>query len=96
MDGLNKPRMSTYDIITSNAEKRGIIEGKKKGKIEGIIEGKKKGKIEGKKEGKIEEQTKMILNGFDKKNMSVRDLSELLEVSEDYVIKILKEYGRIK
>ena len=108
--------MSTYDIITSNAEKRGIIEGKKKGKIEGIIEGKKKGKIEGiiegkkkgkiegkkegkiegKKEGKIEEQTKMILNGFDKKNMSVRDLSELLEVSEDYVIKILKEYGRIK
>ena len=61
----------------------------------GREEGRELGREEGREEEKLNQQTKTILNGFDKRKLSVSDLAELLEVSEEYVLNILKENERI-
>ena len=95
--------MSTYENILEKGRELGREEGLELGREEGLELGREEGLELGREEGlelgreeeKLNQQTKTILNGFDKKKLSVSDLSELLEVSEEYVLNILKENGRI-
>ena len=57
----------------------------KQGKIEGKLEGELKGKREGKREGEKEKRDKMILAMLKKGSNSLEEISEIAEVSVDYV-----------
>ena len=87
--------MSTYENILEKGREEGLELGREEGREEGLELGREEGLELGREEEKLNQQTKTILNGFDKKKLSVSDLSELLEVSEEYVLNILKENGRI-
>ena len=89
--------MTTYNSIFMEGKQKGREEGLEKGREEGLEKGREEGLEKGRKEGYIkvtEIQTTTILNGFDE-GFSIPLIAKLLNVSEDFVKKILKEQGRI-
>ena len=72
----------------------GYEEGRAEGKAEGLEEGLAKGRAEGLEEGIntsiIKVFSRFIARGMDK-DEAVHETAELLDVSEEYVLSVLKE-----
>ena len=105
VSNLKKEKLKTYILklpnpvkdVTMTTYNSIFMEGKQKGREEGLEKGREEGLEKGRKEGYIkvtEIQTTTILNGFDE-GFSIPLIAKLLNVSEDFVKKILKERGRI-
>jgi predicted transposase YdaD len=54
-----------------------------------------KGKIEGKIEGELKNQRQTVINGF-KNGLEIKMISNITQLAEEEVIKILKEEGLMK
>jgi predicted transposase YdaD len=55
-------------------------------------EGKLEGKLEGRLEGKLQKEIEVILKGYDE-NLKISVLANITNLTEDAVIKILKEHN---
>jgi predicted transposase/invertase (TIGR01784 family) len=64
-------------------------------KEEGIQEGLQKGRQEGRQEGILEKETEVILQGYEE-GLNIHLLAKITKLSEQEVIKILKEHQKIK
>jgi len=62
-------------------------------KEEGKAEGKLEGKLEGRLEGKLQKEIEVILKGYDE-SLKISVLANITNLTEDAVIKILKENNR--
>jgi predicted transposase YdaD len=61
-------------------------------KEEGKAEGKLEGKLEGRLEGKLQKEIEVILKGYDE-SLKISVLANITNLTEDAVIKILKEHN---
>ena len=59
------------------------------------IQGKIEGKIEGEIKGEIKEKRQTVINGF-KNGLEIKMISNITQLVEEEVIKILKEEGLMK
>ena len=87
--------LSQLEMAGIEGEIKGEIKGEIRGKIKGKIEGEIKGKIEGEIKGVLKAHRQTVINGF-KNGLEIKMLSNITQLTEEEVIKILKEEGLMK
>lgn len=90
--------ISTERTLIADAEAKGKAIGREEGREEGREKGREEGREEGEQigflKGEMKEKITVILNGFEN-GISVSILAKITQLSEDEVLRILIEHGKI-